>query len=42
MQRDLKADAAELRELDRELNSSFSGPLVSDTGKGKGPCWGIE
>ncbi|XP_048800751.1 prominin-1-A-like isoform X5 [Lagopus muta] len=27
VQRDLKADAAELRELDRELNSSFSGPL---------------
>ncbi|XP_042719036.1 prominin-1-A-like [Lagopus leucura] len=27
VQRDLKADAAELRELDRELNSNFSGPL---------------
>ncbi|XP_052533302.1 prominin-1-A-like isoform X1 [Tympanuchus pallidicinctus] len=27
VQRDLKADAAELRELDRELNHNFSGPL---------------
>lgn len=35
------ADAAELRELDRELKSNFSGPLVSDSGKGKRPCWGV-
>lgn len=41
MQVDLKAHAAELRKLDRELESSFSGPLVSDTGKGKGPCGGV-
>ena len=35
MQRDLKADAHKLRELDKEMQMSFSGPLVSDAGVGK-------
>jgi len=32
---DLKADASKLRELDGEMQTSFSGPLVSDAGVGK-------
>lgn len=37
MKQDLQAGAAKLRELDRELQASFSGPLVSAAGVGKVP-----
>lgn len=51
MKEDLKADARKLRELDKEMQMSFSGPLVSDAGVVKvlgvlawalpelGACW---
>lgn len=51
MKEDLKADALKLRELDKEMQMSFSGELVSDAQVGKvlgvlacaprelGACW---
>lgn len=36
MKKDLENNARELRELEKEMKASFSGPLVSDTGARSG------